>query len=149
MWVLDKLRSLNGFLKGLESVELDDGGMVWMEEFSHVCLSVVVAIDNFINRTKQLTKKSWMEPSKGFLSAFSKLKSQDKLAVEMDKTYAKIQNLSIHQLTTVNPQGQSRNLKSTLGFTKWMPRQPTTQEPDLANFGDDAHAMIARLLIDD
>ena len=52
MWVLDKLRSLNGFLKGLESVELDDGGMVWMEEFSHVCLSVVVAIDNFINRTK-------------------------------------------------------------------------------------------------
>ena len=118
MWVLDKLRSLNGFLKGLESVELDDGGMVWMEEFSHVCLSVVVAIDNFINRTKQLTKKSWMEPSKGFLSAFSKLKSQDKLAVEMDKTYAKIQNLSIHQLTTVNPQGQSRNLKSTLGFTK-------------------------------
>ncbi|XP_034679853.1 probable disease resistance RPP8-like protein 2 [Vitis riparia] len=149
MRVLDKLRSLNGFLKGLESVELDDGGMVWMEELSHVCLSAVVAIEDFINRTQQLTKRSWMGPSNGFLSAFGKFKSQDKLAVEMDKIYAKIQNLSIHRPTAVNPQGQSRNPKSTLGSTARIPRQPTTQEPDLASFGDDVHAMIARLLTDD
>ncbi|XP_034681062.1 probable disease resistance protein At1g58602 [Vitis riparia] len=149
MRVLDKLRSLNGFLKGLESVELDDGGMVWMEELSHVCLSAVVAIEDFINRTQQLTKRSWMGPSKGFLSAFGKFKSQDKLAVEMDKIYAKIQNLSIHRPTAVNSQGQSRNPKFTLGSTERIPRQPTTQEPDLASFGDDVHAMIARLLTDD
>ncbi|RVW25358.1 putative disease resistance RPP13-like protein 2 [Vitis vinifera] len=149
MRVLDKLRSLNGFLKGLESVELDDGGMVWMEELSHVCLSAVVAIEDFINRTERLTKRSWMGPSKGFLSAFGKFKSQDKLAVEMDKIYAKIQNLSIHRPTAVNPQGQSRNPKSTLGSTARIPRQPTTQESDLASFGDDVHAMIARLLTDD
>ncbi|RVW73484.1 putative disease resistance RPP13-like protein 2 [Vitis vinifera] len=149
MRVLDKLRSLNGFLKGLESVELDDGGMVWMEELSHVCLSAVVAIEDFINRTQQLTKRSWMGPSKGFLSAFGKFKSQDKLAVEMDKIYAKIQNLSIHRPTAVNPQGQSRNPKYTLGSAERIPRQPTTQEPDLASFGDDVHAMIARLLTDD
>ncbi|RVW27231.1 putative late blight resistance protein-like R1A-4 [Vitis vinifera] len=149
MRVLDKLRSLNGFLKGLESVELDDGGMVWMEELSHVCLSAVVAIEDFINRTQQLTKRSWMGPSKGFLSAFGKFKSQDKLAVEMDKIYAKIQNLSIHRPTAVNPQGQSRNLKYTLGSAERIPRQPTMQEPDLASFGDDVHAMIARLLTDD
>ncbi|WJZ88183.1 hypothetical protein VitviT2T_007511 [Vitis vinifera] len=149
MRVLDKLRSLNGFLKGLESVELHDGGMVWMEELSHVCLSAVIAIEDFINRTEQLTKRSWMGPSKGFLSAFGKFKSQDKLAVEMDKIYAKIQNLSIHRPTAVNPQGQSRNPKSTLGSTARIPRQPTTQEPDLASFGDDVHAMIARLLTDD
>ena len=31
MRVLDKLRSLNGFLKGLESIELDDSGMVLLE----------------------------------------------------------------------------------------------------------------------
>ncbi|CBI36715.3 unnamed protein product, partial [Vitis vinifera] len=149
MRVLDKLRSLNGFLKGLESVELDDGGMVWMEELSHVCLSAVVAIEDFINRTQQLTKRSWMGPCKGFLSAFGKFKSQDKLAVEMDKIYAKIQNLSIHRPTAVNPQGQRRNLKYTLGSAERIPRQPTTQEPDLASFGDDVHAMIARLLTDD
>ncbi|KAL6342401.1 hypothetical protein AAG906_009074 [Vitis piasezkii] len=147
MRVLDRFRSLNDFLaglqsvsewflKGLESLELDDGGMVWMEELSHVCLSAAVAIEDFINRTQQLTKRSWMGPSKGFLSAFGKFKSQDKLAVEMIKIYAKIQNLSIHRPTAVNPQGQSRNPKSTL-------------EPDLASFGDDVHAMIARLLTDD
>ncbi|KAJ9701584.1 hypothetical protein PVL29_006807 [Vitis rotundifolia] len=149
MRVLDKLRSLNGFLKGLESVELNDGGMVWMEELAHVCLSAVIAIEDFINRTEQLTKRSWMGPSKGFLSAFGKFKSQDKLAVEMEKIYAKIQNLSIHRPTEVNPQGQSRNPKSILGSTARIPRQPTTQELDLASFGDDVHAMIARLLTDD
>ena len=146
MRVLDKLKSLNGFLKGLESAELDDGGMVWMEELSRVCLSAVVAIEDFINRTQQLTKRSSMGPSKGFLSAFGKLKSKDKLPVEMDKIYAKIQNLSIHRPTAVNPQGQSRNPNYTLGSTERIPRQPTTQEPDLASFGDDVHAMIARLL---
>ncbi|CBI22358.3 unnamed protein product, partial [Vitis vinifera] len=56
MRVLDKLRSLNGFLKGIESVELYDNGMVWMEELSHVCLSAVVAIDYFINKTTQEKK---------------------------------------------------------------------------------------------
>ena len=103
MWVLDKLRSLNGFLKGIESVELDDGGMVWMEELSDVCLSIVVAIDDFINRTEKLTKRSWMGHSKGFLSAFRKSKSHDKLVLETDKIYAKIQNLSVHRPTVVNP----------------------------------------------
>ena len=68
--VLDKLRSLNGFLKSLESLQLDDSGMVWIEELSHVVLSV------------------WMRPSTGFVSAFGfgKLKYEDKLAMEMDKT---------------------------------------------------------------
>ena len=68
--------------------------------------------------------------------------------METDKIYAKIQNLSVHWPTTVNP-GQSKNPKSTLGFTERIPWQPTTQEPDLASFGDDAHAMIARLLTND
>ena len=54
MRVLDKLRSLNGFRKGLELVELDDGGIVWMEELSHVCLSVVVAIHQQNNSRKEV-----------------------------------------------------------------------------------------------
>ena len=76
MRVLDKLRSLNGFLKGLELVELlDDSGMVWMENLSHVSLSAVISIEDFINRTQPLDKRSWM----GFLSGFGKLKPQHKL----------------------------------------------------------------------
>ena len=138
MRVLDKLRSLIPFLKGLESVELDDSGMVWTEELSHVCLSAVTAINHFINKTEQLKRRSWM----GFLSAFGKVKSRDKLAVEMDKIYAKIQNLSIHRPKPVNRRGQSTTPKS-------IPPQPTTQEPDLVSFGDDVHAMISRLLTED
>ena len=138
MRVLDKLRSLNPFLKGLESVELDDSRMVWTEELSHVCLSAVTAINHFINKTEQLKRRSWM----GFLSAFGKVKSRDKLAVEMDKIYAKIQNLSIHRPKPVNRRGQSTTPKS-------IPPQPTAQEPDLASFGDDVQAMISRLLTED
>ena len=142
MRVLDKLRSLNPFLKGLESVELDDSGMVWTEELSHVCLSAVTAINHFINKTEQLKRRSWMGNSRRFLSAFGKVKSRDKLAVEMDKIYAKIQNLSIHRPKPVNRRGHSTTPKS-------IPPQPTTQEPDLASFGDDVQAMISRLLTED
>ena len=142
MRVLDKLRSLNPFLKGLESVELDDSGMVWTEELSHVCLSAVTAINHFIYKTEQLKRRSWMGNSRRFLSAFGKVKTRDKLAVEMDKIYAKIQNLSIHRPKPVNRQGQSTTQKS-------IPPQPTTQEPDLVSFGDDVHAMISRLLTED
>ena len=85
-----------------------------------------------------------MGPSRAFLSAFGKPKSQDKLAVEMDKIYAKIQNLSIHRPTTaVNPQGQSSNPSDRI------PSQPTMQEPNLTSFGVDVHAMIARLFTED
>ena len=60
----------------------------------------------------------------------------------MDKIYAKIQTLSIHRPTAVNRRGQSTTPKS-------IPPQPTTQEPDLASFGDDVQAMILRLLTED
>ncbi|KAJ9701550.1 hypothetical protein PVL29_006773 [Vitis rotundifolia] len=145
MRVLDKFTSLNDFLTGLQSVELDDCGMVWMEELSHVALSAAIAIEDLINIKEQFTKRSWMRPSRGFLSAFGKLKSEDKLAVEMDKIYAKIQNLSMHRPTEFSKQCQSRDTKSTMRI----PPQPTAQEPDLASFSDDVHAMITRLLTDD
>ena len=120
-----------------------------MEELSHVTLFAVIAIDDFINKTEQLKKRSWMGPSNGFLSAFGKLKPQEKLATEMNKIYAKIHNLSIHQPTAVSRQDQSSNPKSTLGSCAPIPPQPTTQEPDLASFGDDVQTMISRLLTED
>ena len=105
MRVLDKLRSLNDYLKSLESVELDDSGMVWIEELSHAAMSAGIAVENFINKTQQFQKRSWIRPF-----GFGQLKYENKLAVKMDKIYAKIQNLSIHQPPAVlNPQDQSSN----------------------------------------
>eukprot|EP00261_Vitis_vinifera_P019973 XP_010650658.1 PREDICTED: disease resistance protein RGA2-like [Vitis vinifera] len=145
MRVLDKFRSLNDFLAGLQSVELDACGMVWMEELSHVALSAVTAIEDFINKKEEFTKRSWMRPSRGFLFAFGKLKSEDKLAMEMDKIYAKIQNLSMHRPTEFSRQSQSSDTESTVRISP----QPTMQEPNLASFTDDVHAMVKRLLTDD
>ena len=113
MRVLDKLRSVNGFLKSLESLQLDNYGKVWIEELSHVVLSAMIAIEDFINKKQQFQKRSWMRPSTGFVSAFGfgKLKYEDKLAMVMDKIYAKIQNLSIHRPTAVNnARTESRHL---------------------------------------
>ncbi|RVW91979.1 hypothetical protein CK203_030222 [Vitis vinifera] len=66
MRALDKFRCLNDFLTGLQSVELDDCGMVWMEELSHVALSAAIAIEDLINKEEQFTKRSWMRPSRDF-----------------------------------------------------------------------------------
>ena len=63
--------------------------------------------------------------------------------------YTKIQTLSIHRPTTVNQQGQSRNQKSTLGSSAPFPPKLTTQEVDIASFGDDLQATISRLLTED
>ena len=65
------------------------------------------------------------------------------------KPYWNSNHLFIHLPTTVNSQGQSKNPKSTLGSTERIPWQLTMQEPDLANFGDDVHEMMAWLLTDD
>ncbi|KAJ9701553.1 hypothetical protein PVL29_006776 [Vitis rotundifolia] len=138
--VLDKFRSLDSFLKGLESVEIDDRGMVWMEELSHVSLSVVVVIQDFINNNQQLRKRSWMG------SSFGKSKSQHDFGMKVDQIYAKIQKLSISKpQKDAQELGQSRKLKSR---TPILP-QSTTQEPDFASFADDVHAMMTRLLADD
>ncbi|KAJ9701563.1 hypothetical protein PVL29_006786 [Vitis rotundifolia] len=127
--VLDKFRSLD-----------NDRGMAWMEELSHASVSIVVVIEDFINSNKHLRKRSWIR------SSFGKSKSQHKLGVKMDKTYAKIQNLSKHgPQKDTQVQGQRRKLKST---TPILP-QPTTQEPDFASFADNVHAMMTRLLVAD
>ena len=84
----------------------------------------------------------------GFLSAFVKLKPQEKLAAKMDKIFAKIQTLSIHRPTAVH-QCQSRNQNSTLCSSAPFPPQLTTQEDDMASYGDDVRAMISRMLIED
>ena len=145
MRVLDKLRSMNGYLKSLESVELDDCRMVWIEVLSHVALSAVIAIEDFIKKKQQFTERSWMRPFGGFLSAFGKLIFEDKLVVEMDKIYAEIQNLLMHRPTEFSRGSPIRCQMSTVPS----PSPPTMQELDLASFGDDDQEMITRLLTDD
>eukprot|EP00261_Vitis_vinifera_P034195 XP_019075438.1 PREDICTED: disease resistance protein RPH8A-like [Vitis vinifera] len=139
--VLDELESLSSFLKGLELVYLDDKAGVWMEKLSDVSLSAVVVIEDFINNNQQLRKKSWMG------SPFGKSKSQHDFGMKMDKIYAKIQELSISKPEKATQvQGQSREF---IKSEKHIPSQQTTQNPHLASFDDDVHAMTTRLLAAD
>ncbi|KAJ9701561.1 hypothetical protein PVL29_006784 [Vitis rotundifolia] len=136
--VPDELESLSSFLKGLELVYLDDKAVVWMEKLSDVSLSAVVVIEDFINNNQQLRKKSWMG------SPFGKSKSQHDFGMKMDQIYAKIQELSISKPEKATQvQGQSREF---IKSEKHMPPQQTTQNPHLASFDDDVHAMTTRLL---
>ncbi|KAL6342541.1 hypothetical protein AAG906_012391 [Vitis piasezkii] len=139
--VLDELESLSSFLKGLELVYLDDKAGVWMEKLSDVSLSAVVVIEDFINNNQQLRKKSWMG------SPFGKSKSQHDFGMKMDKIYAKIQELSISKPEKATQvQGQSREF---IKSEKHIPSQQTIQNPHLASFDDDVHAMTTRLLAAD
>ena len=108
--VLDELESLGSFLRGLESIDLDDKAlMVWMEKLPDVSVSAMVVIEYFINKNVQLRKRSWM------VTSFRKLKSQ-KLVEEIDQLYAKIQNLSITR-PREDSQTRSESELEKSGFT--------------------------------
>ena len=140
--VLDELESLGSFLRGLESIDLDDKAlMVWTEKLSDVSVSAMVVIEYFINKNVQLRKRSWM------VTSFGKLKSQ-KLVEEIDQLYAKIQNLSITR-PREDSQTRSESELEKSGFISFKDDQPVTGEPDFASFADDVHAMTTRLLAAD
>ncbi|RVW73477.1 Disease resistance protein RPM1 [Vitis vinifera] len=112
-----------------------------MEKLSDVSLSAVVVIEDFINNNQQLRKKSWMG------SPFGKSKSQHDFGLKMDQIYAKIQELSFSKPEKATQvQGQSREF---IKSEKHIPPQQTTQNPHLASFDDDVHAMTTRLLAAD
>ncbi|KAL6342567.1 hypothetical protein AAG906_012424 [Vitis piasezkii] len=112
-----------------------------MEKLSDVSLSAVVVIEDFINNNQQLRKKSWMG------SPFGKSKSQHDFGMKMDQIYAKIQELSFSKPEKATQvQGQSREF---IKSEKHIPPQQTTQNPHLASFDDDVHAMTTRLLAAD
>eukprot|EP00261_Vitis_vinifera_P019938 XP_010650613.1 PREDICTED: putative disease resistance RPP13-like protein 2 [Vitis vinifera] len=141
--IQDEFRFLDGFLKNLESKELDDKGMVWMEELCQVSCSAVDVIGLFINRREQLGR-SWIGPLRRVVLAFDSLRSQHKLGMEMDKIKAKLLDISTWRPRDVSKQRQWRVPESTFRVL-----QQPSQEADIISFDDDVHAMMTRLLSDD
>ncbi|RVW27225.1 putative disease resistance RPP13-like protein 2 [Vitis vinifera] len=141
--IQDEFRFLDGFLKNLESKELDDKGMVWMEELCQVSCSAVDVIGLFINRREQLGR-SWIGPLRRVVLAFDSLRSQHKLGMEMDKIKAKLLDISTWRPRDVTKQRQWRVPESTFRVLQQPP-----QEANIISFDDDVHAMMTRLLSDD
>ena len=141
--VQDKFRLMNGFLKDLESVELNDRGMAWMEELCHVSLSTVDVIDQFM-KSRQQVKGSWVGSLGRDVLDFGHLISQHKLAKKLDHIYAMILGLSIRRPEEAHGNSTQRTVPRNTS-----PIPDPTQEPDIISFGDDVHAIMTRLLSDD
>ncbi|KAJ9701549.1 hypothetical protein PVL29_006772 [Vitis rotundifolia] len=162
--IQDKFRFMNGFLKELESVELADGGMVWMEELCDISRSAVDVIGLFINRREQL-RRSWRSPFRKL--AVDYLKSRHKFSMEMEQIHCKILDISIRRPENVPVHGHethNREPASTFGILQQPAQEPNIisfddddsqavmsrpEEPDIISFYDDVDAVMARLLADD
>ncbi|KAL6343361.1 hypothetical protein AAG906_022944 [Vitis piasezkii] len=131
------------FSENLESKELDDEGMVWMEELCQVSCFAVDVIGLFTNRREQLGR-SWIGPLRRVVLAFDSLRSQHKLGMEMEKLKAKLLDISTWRPRDVTKQRQWRVPESTFRVLQQPP-----QEADIISFDDDVHAMMTRLLSDD
>ncbi|RVW58050.1 hypothetical protein CK203_106943 [Vitis vinifera] len=126
--VQDKFRLMNGFSKRLESVELNDRGMAWMEELCHVSLSTVDVIDQFM-RSRQQVKGSWVGSLGRDVLDFGHLMSQHKLAKKLDHIYAKILGLSIRRPEEAHGNSTQRTVPRNTS-----PIPDPTQEPDIISF---------------
>ena len=133
---------MNGFVKELESEELDDKGMAWMEEICYVSLSTVDFIEQFM-KSRQQEKRNCIGPLGRGVLGFSRLISQHKLARKMDYIYTKIIGLSIRRPEQSHNHNNQRTVLPSIS-----PPSPENrnQEPDFVSFSDDVHAIKRGLL---
>ena len=141
--IQDKFRFMNGFLKELESVELADGGMVWMEELCDISRSAVDVLGLFINRREQL-RRSWRSPFRKVALAVDYLKSRHKFSMEMEQIHCKILDISSRRPEKVPGHGHkthNREPASTFGIL-----QQPAPEPNIISFDDDddSQAVMSR-----
>ena len=143
--VQDKFKLMNGFVKDLESEELDDRGLAWMEELCHVSLSTVDVIDQFM-KSRQQEKRSQVGQLGRDVLGFRHLISQHKLGRKMDYIYSKI--IGLYSRRPEQAYGHI-NQRTVLPSKSSPNPENLNQEPDFVSFSDDVHAIIRRLLSED
>ena len=117
--IQDKFRLMNDFLKDFDrSGAVDHNGMVRMEELLTVSSSAVDVMEELINKREQL-RRSWVEPLGRVVFDFHNFKSQHMLAMEIDKIYSKILNISTRKREEV-----PGNSQSTVPAANAFPIQP-------------------------
>ena len=145
--ILDEFKFMNGFLEDVESVELDENGMAWMEDLYNVSCYAVDVIDSFISGREQFRMRGAF---RRLVTGFNKLRSQLRLGAEMDQINARILVLSKGKPKEVIRHGQSREQGSERRFLqRQVPPSYVVDKPDMVSFEDDVHEIVARLLTDD
>ena len=152
--VQDKFSLMNGFLKDIEAVELDDRGMVWMEELCDISRSAVDVIGLFINRREQL-KRNWGGPLMRVILALDNFLSQHEFSIQMDQLHTKLLDISARRPKIVH--GDSRSREVGISFPELLQKlrerriqlEQGVENLDFVSFDDDVHALVTRLLAGD
>ena len=159
----DEFKFMNGFLEDLESVEVDEKGMEWMEEPYIVSCKLVDVIDFFISGREQFRRRGTFRK---VITGFDKLRSQLRLGGEMDQINARIEALSKRRMDEINdrmmedllkrrPKDVIRDARSgEQGIERWFPHRQVPPsyiivKPDIVSFDDDVKEIVARLLTDE
>ena len=138
----DGFRLINPFYD-LESENLDESGMIWMEQLCIISIYAIDVIEFYISRRKQF---KWNGAVRKVITAFDGLWSQLCLGKELDAINARILDFSERRADNVIRHDQS-------GARKGL--QPTScsyndvEDPDFISFSEDVLEIVAQLLADD
>ena len=146
----DEYKLFNGFLKNVESVELDNSSKEWLEELCNVSCEAMGILNLFmINR--RLDHLPGNNKGGGTLrrvvTALPKLRSQLRLGVEMDRINSRLQDLS--EKTPLQILDHAQPVCPVI----WPESPPDDEDeddekPDIISFEDDLQEIKAQLLTD-
>ena len=140
--LLDEFRLINHFYD-LESENLDETGMVWMEELCIISIYAIDVIGFYISRRKQFKRKGTV---RRVITAFNRLWSQLRFGKELDAINARIEDISERRPDNVIRHDQSGGRKG-LYSTSWS--YHNVEDPDFISFNEDVREIVAQLLADD
>lgn len=152
--VQDKFSLMNGYLTAMEAVELDDSGMVWMEELCDASRSAVDVMGLFFKRREQL-RRNWGGPLLRVILALDNFLSQHEFSMQMDKVHAKLLDIAARRPKIARGHSPSRHVG--ISFSELLQKlrerrlqlEQRVENLDFISFDDDVHALVTRLLSDD
>ena len=150
-----EFKLINGFLENLESVELDNGGMAWLEELCNTSSDALGVINLFINDRLNHLKGKKTTFMRRVVTAFNKIRSQFRLGVEMDRIYARLLNLVATMPQQVLDNGQqipdchSQQRLLVSSSSSIADSYINVKEPNVTTFDDDIQEIVSQLLIKD
>ncbi|KAF5753077.1 hypothetical protein HS088_TW01G00996 [Tripterygium wilfordii] len=140
----DEFQGLHDYLTHIESKELTESGMAWMEEVCDVSRSAEDAIRLFEYKNEQRQQHSiQLESLKKVALDFLKLNPEGKFVKKVDAILAKVQDISKRRYGAVDWPSPQWHM-----FGDSSAPSCIAEQLDITSFDDDMNAIIASLLKD-
>ncbi|XP_065867302.1 probable disease resistance RPP8-like protein 4 [Euphorbia lathyris] len=142
LWLCDKFKAFQEFLKDVEIEKLSKEDMLWIDEIFDVCYSAYNAVSSFLCSLQQ-RKKNKQGPLKKMIKAVPGLISQHELAAKLSQIKDHVYDIADRKPQLVSsPISLSNNIRS-------LTLASAADQLDMVSFDEDVHAITAKLLVED